>query len=870
MSKSTRSIEHCLSDIRPRRDMDNLFFRAQRNQFERIKTAGKPNQRTVDLAQLRPRRTRLQTQDDLRRVMKETSPPIIYENVPVKLYDQPVSEQRRTRRSTASVRYDVTVNGTSRPQMPPSLTKYSERYGFGSLWKKPLTFPRTGSAKATVVYDDLYRLDEEDYLNDNLISFCLRYAQLKSEQTAKRVHIFNSFFYDTLTKDIAKGQNINYDAVRRWTTKSRLLDNHDYVVVPINQNFHWYAAIICNLQTLIKDPVHEADAGHEQQEQLDEREAEEIPSEIQNGNEPDVPDGVDLEAKDSSPSEPAESTTPKSEVEPSTPSRSTRSGISKQEAPSNVEVDVSFRTPDLQNVIELGNTHCVSDESQPNTPGSMLVEDTARMSISDTKGCKPHVQLLDDAQKLSPEMNSSYSAGPPEKQSQDYEIQAQQVSRKSKKKRPPQPVIRKRDAEEPVIIVLDSLHSTHGTVVRKLKDYVEAEAKDKLSKEILCPLKVANEKSVPGQNNFSDCGIYLVGYISKFLKDPAGFVTKQASGELRADPDWQRLDPSVIRNNIRSIIQNEYKVQKAELKATRDPAEVARSRQHPPRLASAYQEFTEPPPSENSRSRDVVDDKTHEAATLDVLPHSPQREDVSAERREDLQVTSAPRISANNVEPGHILRQLSDQTVPKDDTDELAGSPPESSAQRSPTQNSPAVLDRATRSRTPPPPQEHSIEAPAMQNHLPDLHTCQTPSHFRKSSGQIVTIADSQDGDSPSPKDPEIAAVTSINGQAETAIPSSPLPERSPHIPSPRHRDPQQAFDIDEQESATLVDVDEEIQVVPPSQHKQQSRKRLRTPEPLTHQTSNAPGRPHPARKQKMLDAPDPTNRPKTRRREAA
>jgi len=114
-------------------------------------------------------------------------------------------------------------------------------------WKDALLYPSKGPGRATVEFADLERLDDEAYLNDNLISFGLRYLQEQYPATKSKVYIFNSFFYNTLA---GKGRkDIDYDAVKRWTSKVDLF-SYDHVVVPINAGMHWYWAIICNIHNV--------------------------------------------------------------------------------------------------------------------------------------------------------------------------------------------------------------------------------------------------------------------------------------------------------------------------------------------------------------------------------------------------------------------------------------------------------------------------------------------------------------------------------------------------------------------------------------------------------------------------------------------
>ena len=122
-------------------------------------------------------------------------------------------------------------------------------------WKSALLYPSKGPGRATVEFVDLERLDDEAYLNDNLISFGLRYLQEQCPATKSKVYIFNSFFYNTLA---GKGRkDIDYDAVKRWTSKVDLF-SYDHVVVPINAGMHWYWAIICNIRNVFAESGSEA------------------------------------------------------------------------------------------------------------------------------------------------------------------------------------------------------------------------------------------------------------------------------------------------------------------------------------------------------------------------------------------------------------------------------------------------------------------------------------------------------------------------------------------------------------------------------------------------------------------------------------
>ncbi|KDN68858.1 putative Ulp1 protease family protein [Colletotrichum sublineola] len=169
---------------------------------------------------------------------------------------------QRTRAIHSTQRKD----GASRPVLNSSPSLYSRKSpspipwinqnpDWVNIWDdKPLIFPATGKNRASVYRDDISRLEEGEYLNDNLIGFYLRYLQVNLERENKaladRVYIMNTYFYPKLT-DVKAGRGINYEGVKSWTAKIDLF-SFDYIVVPVNENAHWYLAIICNPAKLLQ------------------------------------------------------------------------------------------------------------------------------------------------------------------------------------------------------------------------------------------------------------------------------------------------------------------------------------------------------------------------------------------------------------------------------------------------------------------------------------------------------------------------------------------------------------------------------------------------------------------------------------------
>lgn len=164
---------------------------------------------------------------------------------PSKAFDTP-----RTRRATRqSTRGDLFWDED------PFLPRWSlNNTEWEKNWDRELVYPSTGRDRATVHKEDIHRLDEGGFLNDNLIFCYLRYLQVEMErerpEIAKRIYFMNTYFFEILRN--SKGTSINYEGVKRWTSKVDIF-SYDYIVVPVNEEAHWYLAIVCNPGVIIEE-----------------------------------------------------------------------------------------------------------------------------------------------------------------------------------------------------------------------------------------------------------------------------------------------------------------------------------------------------------------------------------------------------------------------------------------------------------------------------------------------------------------------------------------------------------------------------------------------------------------------------------------
>lgn len=399
---------------------------------------------------------------------------------------------------------------------PSREDRYSKVHGLGTPWTKPLVFPQAGKRKATVEWKDLQRLDEGEFLNDNLMGFYLRYLEYGLHpELAQKIYFFNTYFFASLTNTPRGKKGINYEAVQKWT---RMVDifAFDYVVVPINESAHWYVAIICNLPALDRKFEEE--------------------------------DGTDLQSAVNVSSDKTPSSSSRA------PSSSVADELENKAALSDIDADGtrnSFAEMNLEGKHESYNHH-VAEESmldaelsrRPNEtlPKEDHIPEQAKVLDQEIAGASPSaVQLSKD---------NSPSSG-------------KKGRRKSTTR------LQKYEPGSPVIIILDSLGLPHSPTVRILKDYLAQEGKAKRALEYPDDaIKGMTAKGIPLQNNFCDCGVYVLGYLDRLVQDPQGLCHKILQRELDEDVDWPSFSPSHMRGQLRTTIQELHMEQEAERKAT--------------------------------------------------------------------------------------------------------------------------------------------------------------------------------------------------------------------------------------------------------------------------------------------------------------
>ena len=433
-------------------------------------------------------------------------------------YSLPDRNLRRSAR-TSGLSTDIPNQLTLAAEESPPL-KYSQTVGLGTKWKRPLTYPKAGKKQATIDWVDLEKLDEGEFLNDAIVTFYMRYLEHEMEETnpalSKRIYFFSTYFYERLTHSPTGRKEINYTNVQKWT-KNVDIFTYDYVVVPVNEAAHWYLAIMCNLPALhrrlrLSDQV--------QSQGDDVRSSEPSP---------------DLQGSSASAAHPERSN------EEQTTEETTRESFA--------ELNLDEQSTELDRLADGSTVPSSDDKAIVRVPTDVLngqhVPEVSKVEELEAQEAKSPV----------PGTRQPYSEKPSPKG----------------KKRKSMPAVTHTDPRLPLIMTLDSLGGLHPSAMRYLKDYLSAEARTKRGgMEIdISSIKGINAKSIPQQSNFSDCGLYMLGYLEKFMRDGAdSFIAKTIRRE-HLDNEWAGLNPSKMRDDLRSKIFALHKAQEEEQRITK-------------------------------------------------------------------------------------------------------------------------------------------------------------------------------------------------------------------------------------------------------------------------------------------------------------
>ncbi|XP_063772907.1 sentrin-specific protease 6 isoform X2 [Pseudophryne corroboree] len=439
--------------------------------------------------------------------------------------------------------------------------------------------PPPAKGGISVTNEDLHCLNEGEFLNDVIIDFYLKYLVLeKLREKADKIHIFSSFFYKRLNQRERRNlqdtanltlQQRRHGRVKTWTRHVDIFQK-DFIFVPLNEAAHWFLAVICFPG--LEEPVYYPNPFYQ---------GTGTPATAMTQGEDcrtSVPPGDSQTCLQGPSSKSPVKKTPNKKQ--TLPPDDTNPGADKSDTPTNRqshcvvknctrksdqgfnEADISLKSPFPQTDCSPKNVNGIPNECK--TPLKQI-DGLHRIQIS-------YRDTGDDLKKNDDELiDFSDDQDNLDESSDDGGMADDNFTSEAGKWH-----LKPSLCKQPCILLMDSLRGpSRSAVVKTLREYLEVEweakkgSKRKFSKEFM----KGSSPRVPQQNNYSDCGVYILQYVESFFENPI------QSFDLPMNlTDWfpqQRMKTKreEIRNLILTLqeLQNKDKLGHMELNTTQSP-----------------------------------------------------------------------------------------------------------------------------------------------------------------------------------------------------------------------------------------------------------------------------------------------------------
>ncbi|XP_077759463.1 sentrin-specific protease 6 isoform X10 [Canis aureus] len=431
--------------------------------------------------------------------------------------------------------------------------------------------PPPAKGGISVTNEDLHCLSEGEFLNDVIIDFYLKYLVLEKlkKEEADRIHIFSSFFYKRLNqrerRNLHETTNLSiqqkrHGRVKTWTRHVDIFEK-DFIFVPLNEAAHWFLAVVCFPG--LEKPKYEPNPHYHENKELQKcssvedscissPSASEMDSCSQNSsakpvikkmlNRKHCVAGIDssAEQEESDPHYRRNTGSVKCSLKKVNQTASENEESNKGESACQKVVDRTKSENGLQNEY-LNSMH--------HTDGLSKI----RLNYSDesTEGSKMLEDELIDFSEDQDNQDDSSDDGFLADDNCNSEIGQWHLK----------PTI----CKQPCILLMDSLRGpSRSNVVKILREYLEVEwevkkgSKRSFSKDVM---KGSNPK-VPQQNNFSDCGVYVLQYVESFFENPILNFELPMNLANWFPPPRMRTKREEIRNIILKLQEDQSKEKK--------------------------------------------------------------------------------------------------------------------------------------------------------------------------------------------------------------------------------------------------------------------------------------------------------------------
>ncbi|SJX60448.1 uncharacterized protein SRS1_11777 [Sporisorium reilianum f. sp. reilianum] len=427
-----------------------------------------------------------------------------------------------------------------------------------------LHYPYEGTGAMSLRESDFDKLLDGALLNDVVIEFGMKFIleeiRARDPGLAESIHVFNTFFFPILMSDSVE---TSYAKLRRWTAREDLFSKK-YIVIPVNENYHWYLALIVNPGYILTD--HGKDTSSEQDKE-EVAQALTLPAE-------DSSQGIAAsESKEAAP-EPRQDRAATVNSEPETPPLpplhlplpSLGNNSASHSIPMDVDSDsrpgtpnkptASATDPDQLIIItldSLGQRHVKLSNK--------LFEYLWREAWDKKKSTvskQPKEPVDDKDKQAKPHDGDVLPTAPSAETAHAQAAAADKDAPKDQAKETPKDATDDSTDEDAVqlgvraVKVQDTRRSTAYAATKP----AEAEAWAKS-----LPKAVYISAQVPEQPNFCDCGIYLLHYIHRFFSKPDEMLklTVEAKDRLssvnKAGPSLRQHVKRDIEESVKAVWQ---------------------------------------------------------------------------------------------------------------------------------------------------------------------------------------------------------------------------------------------------------------------------------------------------------------------------
>ncbi|KAL4649020.1 sentrin-specific protease 6 [Arapaima gigas] len=433
----------------------------------------------------------------------------------------------RTRLSSHLTFFDADDEDDDMTDMQPTFS--------GPIVKLIVYPPPPAKGGISVTNEDLHCLNDGEFLNDVIIDFYLKYLVLEKlkKEDAHRSHVFSSFFYKRLNQRERRSvpdtsnlpiQKKKHNRVKTWTRHVDLFQK-DFIFVPINESAHWYLAVICfpglEGQKLEPNPLYQGPAiggksSCTEDEHLEEETLQRPACKEEAAGRPEqppsTPGSIGFNLTDTSSESDSNSDQAKGGMAPSR--------VGGGEASTGLNGQSSAQPP------YTGKTHGFvwgTTLAAAGAPwgGDEWAEQKHFWSFSVFSVCfKDALHRIsvcygskEDPGTFSDDQSSSQDECSEDGTLADDTLGSSQSEWTS----------RATICKQPCILIMDSLKGpTRSTVVKTLREYLEVEweARKGTQRSFGKDVMRGSSPRVPQQDNYSDCGVYVLQYVESFFENP--------------------------------------------------------------------------------------------------------------------------------------------------------------------------------------------------------------------------------------------------------------------------------------------------------------------------------------------------------------